>query len=369
MSHTKKPFCVVPFTTAFNTSINTFRDCCSKSPRTTSKPGQTFEEWWTGDAMHNVRQELLADTWPTACNRCQLAEQVNGQSFRLASNQQNSETTDYSWPNSWNIKFGNLCNLACWICNELDSTVIYNHKRKANLEISEDYQGNHNFESAWQDLEYSILKSYEHHKIVSLTLLGGEPLYNKIVIDFLQKLIDSNLASRTKLEFHTNGTVTPEKVLPKRDQGPWHHVCMFVSLDATDKYAEWLRYGCNWNKIKQNMELLQECCNYLEIHCTVSALNINQLPSLQKYADSINVECTYFPLHDPPWLNLEHWDLDKDKLLVHQTCSKFDTFYSLIGTKPIIGTSQRIKNYIRSFDSVRKPLAEFDMSFAEIMDW
>lgn len=375
----KKPFCVVPFTTAFTTSrASVFRDCCSKKHTTQilSSPDQSFEDWWNSDKLNDFRNEFNVDSWeelnPTIsndCNVCKLRESTSDNSFRLAVNKVVSDKIDYQWPSSWNISFGNLCNLACWSCAEQSSSVILQHKRKAGIPLSINFDPAEDFENSWPILKENILRSYKHHKIVTLTILGGEPLYNPVVIDFLNQLIDLKLNLRTRLEFHTNGTVRPDRILPigKRI---WNHVMIFVSIDAIGKYAEWLRYGGKWSTIDQNIDQLCSVANYLELHCVLSVLNINQLPDLSQYANEKNINLSIAPVSAPAFMALESWDLPVEKLLFNRhPGEKFQTYYKLIGTNPITGSSQQLIDYINSFKSVRKPLKDFDPEFALLTGW
>ncbi len=48
---------------------------------------------------------------------------------------------------------------------------------------------------------------------------------------------------------------------------------------------------------------------------------------------------------------------------------KYQNFYNIIGAEPKIGSSNRLVNYIRQFDDVRKPLSDFDKEFAEKIGW
>ena len=285
----------------------------------------------------------------------------NFSSFRTAVNKW--ENTDHTHPAGWNIIFGNTCNLACWSCNENSSSVIFQHKKKAGLVSGKDLSES-NFKKSWSDLRKNILKSYDHHETVNLTLLGGEPLYNKSVIEFLKELTDMDLASRTRLEFHTNGTVYPYKVFPRDKKSPWQHVCTFISLDAAGPYAEWLRYGCNWSKVDKVVDSLIALSHYIEIQCTLTVLNINQLQNLSSYAQSKNVRLRISTTAEPDFMALENWDLLKESLLVNKQYDQFQIYYDLIGTTPKTGSSNRLKDYIRKFDGIRKPLSDFDKTFA-----
>jgi len=367
MKHKKTPFCKAPFLIGFTATNNLFRDCCAKRPRLLSDPGSSFKEWWKSDKLNQFRKDLLeTDRHPIECVGCEIAEKQHGRSFRTAVNEWTQ--TDFSHPAAWNIMFGNICNLACWICNEHSSSVIFQHKKRSKLLSGEDLTEK-KFKEHWPELRENILLSYQHHKSVTLTLLGGEPLYNKTVIDFLHELIEMNLAHRTRLEFHTNGTVYPYKIFPKNQKSPWQYVCSFISLDAVGRYAEWLRYGCDWNKVDKVVDALENISDYTEIQCTLTVLNINQLPDLQSYAETKNINLSIKTTDNPDYMALTNWDMPQDSLLVNETSERFKLYYQLIGKTAKKGSSDRLKKYIRNFDGVRSPLSDFDRTFAEKIGW
>ena len=370
MKDKKTPFCKVPFLVGFTDIDNRYRDCCSKRPRLYSDPDQSFQEWWKSDELNKFRKDMMETTeFPPACSSCKIAEQDEGNnfsSFRTAVNKWGH--TDHTHPAGWNLIFGNICNLACWSCHEGSSSVIFQHKKRAGLLSGKD-QSENNFKKIWPDLRENVLKSYEHHDTVNLTLLGGEPLYNKTVIGFLQELVDMDLAGRTRLEFHTNGTVYPYKIFSKDNKSLWQHVCMFISLDAAGSYAEWLRYGCDWNKVDKIVDSLISSSDYVEIQCTLTVLNINQLQELSSYAEGKNIKLQISVTDEPDFMALKNWDLPRESLLVNKQYDQFQLYYDLIGTDPKPGSSDRLKDYIRKFDGVRKPLSAFDKEFANRLGW
>ena len=332
-----------------------------------SKSSHDFQQWWNSKELNGFREQLISsDTWPDACWGCRLAEQHEGQSFRTAVNKWSQ--TDYSHPAGWNIMFGNICNLGCWICSERSSSVIFQHKKRAGLVQGDDLT-EQQFQALWPDLKQNIMKSYQHHDTVTLTILGGEPLYNRTVINFLTELMQLDLAPRTRLEFHTNATQYPNKIFAPSHTAVWQHVSIFLSLDAVGPYAEWLRYGCDWHKVNRVVDDLIAVADHTEIHCTLTVLNINQLAELKQYADSKQLRLNITPTDNPDFMTLENWDLGRDRLLVMQPDPQFQQFYDLIGTTPCEGTSDLLKQHIRRFDGVRRPLNTFDPVFAEHMGW
>lgn len=362
------PFCTVPFVTAF-VNDQGFKDCCARSS-ILSSPGQSFAHWWQDPRLVDFRKELDSfDTWPVGCDVCRIRENFDGTSTRLAQNQQIPKLQHHEWPRNWHIAFGNICNLGCWICSERYSSVIQQHKVKARIPLSIQYDPQKQFEQSWPTIKDQVLRSYEYHDEVTLTMLGGEPFVNDIVQEFLQELLELNLGARTVLHWHTNATVDPSRTMQHRSLSPWRYVCMFLSLDAVGPYAEWLRYGTKWKEVEKNVNVLKAVADYTEIHCTVSVLNINQLTELDQFARAHAVQLRLSTLTNPEFMNLACWDQSPDSLLITPTSEKFKIYYDLIGTAPVAGSSMLLKKHIRSFDKVRLPLASFDPDFARRIDW
>ena len=362
--------CAVPFIEGFTKSTGpaNYRNCCSTNPQIVSKKGQNFSDWWQSKELNNFRKSLQKNVLPKACNSCALQEKIHGSSFRTAVNKTvNLNNINSTWPSRWNVSFGNICNLACWMCNEYSSSVIQNHKNKLGL-LQKDFEDPEiKFRNVWKTLENDILKSYDIHETVTLTILGGEPLYNKQVLSFLEKLIKLNFAKRTKLEFHTNATQCDKKIKKILQTNKWKYICMFLSIDAIGKKAEWLRYGTKWKKLEKNIPHLKSMSDYLEVQCTVSILNISDLPDLKNFCKKLGIMLKVSALYQPWYLRIHHWDQNPDKLVDKNILTKngYNDLYNLIGTESRAGCIDALKKYIQKFDSIRKPLRQFDRVLAK----
>lgn len=363
MKHTQ-PFCKIPFSVAYTTQSKVdsfYRDCCVKNPKIFSKD-QSFSNWWQSGELNNFRNRLLINSsWPASCENCKINEENGNQSLRLSAEKEFAYVPG-AWPQSWHIQFGNLCNLGCWTCGEEASTVIRQHKIKAGIPLSRDDDIQAEFQRNWPELKENIIMSYNYHSVVKITFVGGEPFYNPTVIEFLKDLVKLGLAKRTKIELTTNGTVSAEN-LPL-EKGTWKYVSILVSVDAIGKYAEWLRYGCVWNKVSQNIQNLQNHADYTELQTVVSVLNINCLGDLYQYANTMGLPLYVSLVESPDFMSLRHWDLSKEELLIDPDYTQFSTYYDLIGSSPKIGSSERLKNYINSFAGVRAPLHHYNDIFA-----
>jgi len=356
----QQSFCHGPFIRAFVLPNGLYRDCCATVPALLSQD-YDFDQWWFNNNNFNkLRKKLLnTQSFPAQCSTCRISEQASNTSFRLSLNKI-PITKELAYPKEWSIMFGNICNLACWHCSEDFSSRIENDKLKINV-LPENFKSPAaEFELRWPALKNKILQSYEHHNIVTLSLLGGEPTYNKIVIDFLIFLYENNLSNRTRLEITTNGTRSSKlsSILTKEN---WNYIYVAISIDAVGAKAEWLRYGCNWNEIDRNIDYYIEKTNYVELHSTVSILNIFDLPDLSDYSKNKKVNLIVNYLKSPSYLALEHYDGPAVELNEKAFLDNgYIDYYHLLGTNPITGSYDQAKLYIKSFESVRNLNVSFD---------
>jgi MoaA/NifB/PqqE/SkfB family radical SAM enzyme len=358
-----KSFCNIPYVRSFVLNNGSFRNCCATNPPI--KSTENWNQWWNfNEGMKNFRLELSKDNFPKACESCKVQEHLNNKSFRIEINKQYPNISN-KYPSSWSIMFGNTCNLSCWVCSETASSIIERDKRKLNLLPENFISPNILFDEKWEDTKNSILETYQHHDIVTLNLLGGEPMYNKLVFDFVMLLIENGLSKRTKLEITTNGTKS--NLLKYINKDNFYHVYISVSIDATEKAAEWIRYGCSWSDIESNIELFKLQANYVELHCTLSILNIKSLPNLYDFANNKKLKLIIMPIVEPSHFDISKWDKPNRLIRKDFKDRNLENYYDLIGSSPIPGTSLSVQNYIQKFNTIRKPLIEFDKELFEFI--
>lgn len=364
----KIPLCSLPFTQLHVNPNGTFRECCQTSPQL-EITGITVDEWWYADQrLQDFRKDLMQTSLPKKCSNCELQENTINSSYRIEINKQtNLQDSTINFPSRWHICFGNKCNLGCWTCNETFSSVIEKQKQKlGQIPITESVDST--FNRSWDShLQTKILESYNHHDIINLSFLGGEPTYNKKLLEFLKFLIDNNLGRRTRLEITTNGTQPLSKISHLLDKKEWNHISVFISIDAVGKKAEWLRYGSDWNMINENINHIRELVGYCEIHTAISILNIADIVDVYDYAEFLGIKFTPGLVSDPPFMSLKSWDGNNpaDGQLSKFQSRKLQDYYWLIGSEKINGTRQQLKQYIESFNTVRdKRLKDYDSSLS-----
>lgn len=357
-----KPFCAGPFVRAYVLPDGSFRDCCATYPALLSMPGQDFSHWWYRDSrLESMRQQMQASDFPAACQSCRVQDS-SGNSLRQAINRNNLDASPGQHPREWSIMFGNVCNLACWTCSEFFSSTIAAQKKRINILPTDYVDSQQLFMQRWEQLRAEIMRSYEQHDRVTLTLLGGEPSYNPVVREFLKQLYQAGLAPRTRIELTTNGTKTNQKFFDLITDPSWLSLSVFVSVDAVGTKAGWLRYGSDWNDVESNIHAYKKAAYRVELHTVVSVLNIRDLPTVHDFARDQNLIFTPFPLRTPDYLSLAHWDGPAlvDRTDAYQERGLMD-YIELIGTQKIVGSRSQLIQYLDKFHSIRTSLETVDL--------
>lgn len=121
-------------------------------------------------------------------------------------------------------------------------------------------------------LSNNIIDSIDYKNIKMLSFVGGEPLYEKINFQILQRLIDNN-NQNCFISIVTNGSVD---LLDRQ----WEILKQFknlnfcLSIDGTEKVFEYMRYPLKWNKLNENIEKFRSLGIQLSVSYTISNLNI-----------------------------------------------------------------------------------------------
>ena len=361
-----KTFCPIPWNFQAIQNNGTIRVCCqmnmTPSRGTLKKDDGTPYNAGTDDLVEarnsklikNVRKDMLDGKWPTECARCMQEEQAGLRSRRQYENEAWKMTLDEASKITsldgaievdkspvvyYDLRFGNFCNLACRMCGPEDSHTWYKdwvkmygnewddthgkvvlEKNKKGRWITDAYDW-HYSTSFWEHLE-SNLSNIQH-----VYMAGGEPLLIERHYEFLQKCIDANVAKNIIIEYNTNLTTIPEKVLPL-----WEHfknIRIGASIDGFGNVLEYQRYPAKWSAIEKNLDIIDALPQNISawIACTVTNVNVYQIPDfmemiLQKNYKKINQGST--------------------KVITHHVCHK--PWYSSIRVLPST-TKEDIKNH------------------------
>ena len=342
-----KTFCPIPWLFQAPRANGDLRICCQANNSKTSgiirkQDGTPFNagvddlnESRNADLMKIVRKNMLDGIWSDECSRCQQEEQNGEYSRRLyeldnwsynftdALKDTTSDGTINTASNPvkyYDFRFGNKCNLACRMCGPTDSDYWYDDWIK--LRGTNEFQDNgsdkiiigkddpyswHSNESFWEQIESNI-QNIEH-----IYFAGGEPLLIQRHYDFLEKCVNEDHACHITLEYNTNLTTLPPRVINLWTQ--FKQVRVGISIDGYGDVFEYQRYPAKWDKVYNNILKMDRMPHNIEswFAFTVSAYNVEHLPDFMKWSIEQNFKrvninkpiVTHHMVHAPHHLNIK----------------------------------------------------------------
>ena len=298
----KNNFCALPFGhTTVNTDGN-FAVCCIHSVPAEFRVNinrNKISQWLKSDYLQQVKQSFLDDERHPGCSSCWINEDLGQASMR---NRTENEykilgvTESTTVPVNIEVQLGNLCNLSCLMCSELHSSAILaeNIKLKINQHTQDDFK--------WSETGFENLQDIISTGPKVLTILGGEPFYNKNFLNILEALPQES-CKNTLLHIVTNATQWNDrwaKVLKK-----FNLVRMMFSIDATESLYEYIRYPGVWKETDSNINQIITGDNIKPlVNTTVQNLNIGSIGSIIQWSKKKNLYLQLAQLIEPKWLTI-----------------------------------------------------------------
>ena len=311
----KDPTCALKFGwSTIRLSEGTTNGC----HRTDSDEIIDFKDFHNTPIKVKTRKEMLAGVWPkNGCEYCHKIEDAGGISDRMQSN--NSPKTEHFSTNSCTmleVYFSNLCNQACVYCSpEYSSTWEAEHK-KFGLETDimpwakEFLSDKNNYKRIlaefWEWMEDN------HQGLVKYNILGGEPFYQPELEQNLDFFEDHPMPN-CELSIFTNLKVRTKKFVEILDRlrlleatnhiGRVRIVC---SIDSWGDSFEYIRWGGHMDEWLRNYETLKQYDFVVpEIHMTINALSIKQMPDLVELLNNysytyVSANFVVWPFHMAP---------------------------------------------------------------------
>ena len=301
-----------PFTGLATREDGAIKICCRSQPIGWIQ-NESLEDVWNGNAMREVRRQVLNNERPTVCKPCFDLEDQGVQSLRqrhtagvipearvnLYPDALDALNDDYTMPFEFptmEIKLNNLCNLKCRMCNPLDSTswkdwdsVTEFYKKENNylvptVEQLVDKPGQYigpfdNSELWWSSFE-KLLPYFRR-----VEFAGGEPLMDPYHYKILDKLAE--YGDNIELKYATNGTTLGIKggrtiydYWPK-----FRSIAVNVSIDGIHDVYEYIRGNGKFSEIEENIKVFKSFPNVSRVvgAFTVQANNIMQIDKVIDY--------------------------------------------------------------------------------------
>jgi sulfatase maturation enzyme AslB (radical SAM superfamily) len=164
-----------------------------------------------------------------------------------------------------------------------------------------------------------------------LSLIGGEPLYEKKNFDLLEHIIELG-NSNVFLSMVTNGSVElttrQKQVLSK-----FKNINFSVSIDGTESVFEYLRFPLKWTDLGCNLDFFREITDNISANYTLSNLNILYHNQTTEWFDKNNIVYSVNPIYTPAWLQPRALPESIKKVLKQQlSATDYNTFIGPIHT-------------------------------------
>jgi organic radical activating enzyme len=275
--------CALPFVHLNLLATGRASLCCISSDPLIDEDGaeltvrtHTLRQIWESKAYRDIRAKMLAGETVSHCRNCLKAEKKGFGSYRtektalfLAADQTGPTPIQITAadlaplmpkPFYFDLRFDNLCNLKCVICNGSSSSRIENDPvHQAWTEEPAIVRTPNRFGSDKNWLQ-SDLFTEELKEIGSearyIQMAGGEPFMSKIGMTWLAELCRSGRAADIVLKVYTNLTRLDHAVINMLSQ--FKEVQLTLSIDGVGAVYEWVRFPGKWDAIARNAAVLVE---------------------------------------------------------------------------------------------------------------
>jgi MoaA/NifB/PqqE/SkfB family radical SAM enzyme len=235
---------------------------------------------WLAETKH----KMLDNKWPTECVRCQ---ETDPNSIRRYAEKLHQST--YCVQENY-LQVGgvldNLCNSACMTCNENLSTRIGSLKNRVFPIVN-------NLDKFW---------NLPQERIMHLDINGGEPSYSKNYRRILENL-PPNLHT---LRLNTNCSTVLNELEHIARRGI--EVTVTVSCDGIGPVHDLVRWPIPWSEFYKNLMTYKTMPVNLNLWTTVSILNVDDLPNIQRFAQEQGFDHSYAYLKTPVELSVGNND-------------------------------------------------------------
>jgi radical SAM protein with 4Fe4S-binding SPASM domain len=350
--------CVLPWIHLNVNPSGSVSPCCnSQNFIVGNLESQSIPEIWNGIHMKSIRNQMLNGKEPDSCKSCYNKERLVGESVRLHRNNFFKESLDVIPSLTlndgtctemklkyWDFRFSNVCNFKCRSCCPESSSAWISDAKKLNWNIN----------VISNPLDFKFIED-QIYNVEFISFAGGEPL----LMDEHWRILDLLIEKKRfiNLKYNTNCSLLTYKGKSVLDYwSKFDNVRISPSIDEVGNRAELIRYGTVWSDIENNIKILLNVSKILiQVHITVSALNVFRLPEIIDYLKNIGVE--QFHLNILQYPSHYHVSILPD-LFRNEIIEKLsDPFYTIVVNelkKPYdINSAKEFVDITRKLDSLR----------------
>ncbi len=245
----------------------------------------SMETVFNSKDMKKMRLNMLDDKPSRQCTKCYDQEKSGFFSLRLSSNKHfghNISMVDNTQSDGladfvikyWDIRFSNLCNMACRSCGTWFSSNWYEDHKKLTGKPPNHAKIMRVGRTA-DDIWEQMLKQFDH--VEQFYFAGGEPLIMEEHYRILKEL-DKRKMYHVRLIYNTNFSKLKFKDLDVLELwNKFDSVSVGASLDAEGKRGEFMRKGTVWKDTVANRKKMLEVCPQVDFYISSTVGLINAL--------------------------------------------------------------------------------------------
>lgn len=321
-----KPMCNAVHHGLCITSYGAINPCCTSADFVHIDEVDDIRDYfYNGKKLQEAREVEFSENWLSECVSCK------NRSDKGLVSRKDKMTSWYPFADEsftknnpfeiihMDISFGNTCNQQCIMCNSRFSSKWLKDDLSMIVEAP--------YIRRWKDdniiRNWSL--SYKHlDQIIDLVsentqkieIKGGEPLYDKRFLYFVEKVIEKN--PNVRFSTNTNGTYFNQKNIDMLNK--IKNINIDVSIDGTGKVYEWIR---NW-KWDDAVENFHHCMKELKhdpnLNYTTMVYNVDHIETFYNWAASVShqygkgIICNFTQVvTTPKFLSVEYASKDRLK--------------------------------------------------------
>jgi MoaA/NifB/PqqE/SkfB family radical SAM enzyme len=403
MDKKEKTFCILPFVHLYAQPDGEVKPCCIAGgfENKQSLREKSIEEIYNSDDFKQLRSDMMNGVRNKICDVCYKKEDSGESSPRNNFNSNEiwempEVNEDYSVPLQFqhiDIRFSNLCNFKCRMCNHNFSSNWFEDANKLDDEGRYLYKSPENTKVL--KVSQTIVEDLIPYlgSVKSFYFAGGEPLIMPEHFKVLNYLYDTlpikefidrneNMIQARDLSIHYNTNLSVIKYDEQSLIDLWKgfkRIYLSISCDGIGKVGEYQRTGFSTKKFEENMKIIQQFAKPAPVwnqdmgiiygfQYTTTSLNIHHIFDFidymldMEYVNS-SEEIDFYYAWGPEWISIHNMDeeqkkktseLFEKKLITidsEKTKQELTSLYNFMNT-PNTMKSSRVNKMIQKLDKV-----------------
>lgn len=240
-----------------------------------------ISNWNTDHAFLKIRNDMMNGKKNTNCNMCYDREQLGQASARQFESLEWAinlgltnieDLKDIKYPVHYEIRVSNKCNIMCRMCDDQNSHLIAKEYKKIGIISLVP-------ETRWQGFPFDKINFSTARQI---HWSGGDPTVHSEFYKFLKYCIKQN-TTQFYLTIGTNGLKISDTLLDLLDN--FSNVSFSVSFDGYKKVNDYIRWGTNFDQIRNNCFRILERGHKLAFQTVFTMYNATRIHEIYEFYD------------------------------------------------------------------------------------